>query len=175
MEPQRTALPDRPIGLIVKVGIFNAALVTVISALTIALFSGAGTEQEPISAGIAAMHQVRSIPSWLPDPLEVGEAAVLLCPITALSCGSFGLLAGLAGAIVMSFRRRHIRSTKRYLVETAIVGFALAVLFPLFDVLMNRAQGMVGGSGLALIAPFFGSPCALLSALVFRKRFMARN
>jgi membrane associated rhomboid family serine protease len=177
MEPRRTDPPKWPFGLILRVGVLNALLVTVVSALTIALLSGVGTEDVVVIRGVGVKQQAPSIRSWLPNPLEVGKAAALLCPITAVSCGSFGLLAGLAGGALIYRRRRRIRSTKRLLFESAIVGFILGCLFPVFDVLMNRALGILhGGSGASVvIAPAVGILCALLCALVFRKRFTARN
>jgi len=154
MHAQSTASANWPVGLILKVAVLNALLVTVVSALAITLWSGAG------------------VPS---KPLELGKTVILLCPITAVSCGSFGLLAGLAGATLIYLRRRRLRSTKRFLVEAAVIGFVLAFFFPEFDVLMSRVQGFLYYSGPAVVAltPAFGIPCGLICALIFRNGFMA--
>jgi hypothetical protein len=139
----------------------NALLVTLISALVIALLNGAGTSYNLAPGGRSPILQILGL---IPNPWEVAKTTVLLCPITAVSCGFFGLLAGLVGATLMSFRRGRVRSSRRYLMETAILGFLLAGLFPVLDGWMNGAQGF--------LCMLIGIPCALISALAFRKRFL---
>jgi RsiW-degrading membrane proteinase PrsW (M82 family) len=60
-----------------------------------------------------------------PTVWDVGRATLLLCPITAVSCGSFGFLAGIAGSAAIYLRRRRIQGTKRLLIESAVAGFVL--------------------------------------------------
>jgi len=163
----------RSLGLIVKAGAFNTVLVTLTATLAIALFSGAGVEDKVVGNGLVAPQQVQSTQSW--HPIQFLKAAAWLTPLTAISCGSFGLFAGLAGSSLMYLRARRVRSPRRFVVEAAILGFLLACLFPFFDVWTGQVQGIrdLGYTAFDLLAPFFGSLCAFICALVFRKRFLA--
>jgi membrane associated rhomboid family serine protease len=157
MEAQQRTGPLRPLALFLKAGFLNALLVTAISAFMIALVSGAGTEYELGNSPV----QIRSL---LPNPWELGKTAVLLCPITAVSYGSFGLLAGSLGCSLVFWRRRRICYVRRLLAEAAVVGLLLAVFFPLLDVTMNWTQ--------EFFCVMFGAPCAMVCAFVFRRHFL---
>jgi hypothetical protein len=147
------------VGLVLKVGFFSALLVTVLSAGTIALFTGTGTLEEWGHAG-------ETTRSWIPNPIEVGKAAVLLCPITVVLCGPFGLAAGIAGASLLYLRRRRVHSTRWLMVEAATLGFLLGCLCPVL------ARPFFLGGLFMLIRPFFGVACAIICARVFRDNFM---
>ena len=180
MELPRTEPLKWPFCLIVKASLLNALLVTLISAGTIALLSGVGNGVEDWSRRSIPPPQGSATHNILGSLLEVGKAAVWLCPITAVTCGSFGLLAAFAGGSLMYLRARRIRSTGRFLVETVIVGLILGCLFPVFDLGINRAFGMnpyyeSNSSIQRALAPIFGAWCAFMCALVCLKRVMART
>jgi hypothetical protein len=103
-----------------------------------------------------------------PSILDIARATFLLCPITAVSCGSFGFLAGIAGGTAIYLRRRRIRSTRRLLIECAILGFLLGFLFPLFDHLLNPPSL----DSMKLLSAPAGVICALLCAFAFRRRIV---
>jgi len=159
--------------LIMKAAVFNGLLVTVVSAGEFALLIGAGTVYSPYRGGGAAS-VIWSLAALVPDPWEVAKTTVLLCPITAVLCGSFGLLAGFAGGTLLCLRRPHIRSTKRFLVEAAILGFLLGALFPFFDHQMQVGIFYpIGGYLSSFCVLASGGPCAVICALTFRKSYMA--
>jgi hypothetical protein len=168
MTTQTTAAGRLPWRQIVKVGMFNAVLATVVPAVAVPLFYGAGTEW-PVNPA-AGMHPVRMLPNWFPDPLEFVKAALLLCPITAVSCGSYGMAAGMAGGIAMCFRRRRILASGCYFREAAVAGFLIGVSILFIDGLLNWGSGLF-----SLLAPVFGALFALLSAMVFRKRYLGKT
>ncbi len=153
MDPRSTAKRRWPLLLILRAGVLNALLVTAISALIFAVVVGAGTEWDPS----------RETRRTFPNLFEVIKAAALLCPITAVTCGSFGLLAGVTGALWMCFRKPHIRSSRRFLLETAITGSLLGGFFPVFRGPTDPIP--------ASVCIGLGCLCAVLCALAFRKRF----
>ena|ERR1700733_7608799 len=163
----------RTLSVILKAGVFNAVLVTGVAALTIAVYSGAGTEDKVVGNGLVTPEKVQRSHSW--HPIELLKAAAWLSPFTAITYGSFGLIAGLAGGGVMSLRARRIRSTKRFIAEAAILGFLLACLFPFFDVWTGQVQGIrdLRYSWVDLLVPAFGALFAFLCGLSFRNRFLA--
>ena len=160
----------RTLGLILRAGVFNGMLVTVLAALMAALFSGAGIEDKFANVGFGATQHGEWTNSW--HPIEFGKAVLWLCPFTAVTCGSFGLFSGLAGGGLMYLRVRRIRSTKRFIGETAILGFLLGCLCPLFDVWTGQGQG-VRYSEVDLLAPAFGGLCGFVCGLCYRRRFFA--
>jgi hypothetical protein len=149
--------------LMLKVGVISAFLATTTSALSIAVLSGL-----PLGPG--------SGQTGGPGVLDILRAALLLCAITVVSCGSYGFLAGVAGSQWLLLRKRRIHSTKRLLVESSLVGFFLGVLFPWFDGFVNWHRfgfGIGGTSVIQLIfCPLLGLTCALVCALVFRKNLI---
>lgn len=139
---------------VVEVGIFSALLATVAAALTIAFL------------GRLRDHS-------FPNPLDFVEAVLLLCPITVVSCGSFGFVAGIFGGTTIYLRRKHIHSSRRLLFESSLAGFLLGCTYPVFD-------GAVNSSSLiplrlwmtpiqVIIAVVLSVLCALICALSFRK------
>jgi hypothetical protein len=159
--------------LILRAGALNAVLATVMAAAALALFGGAGAEDRVATVGVGKAQRTEQTHSW--HPLELAEAALWLCPFTAITCGSFGLLAGIAGSGLMCLRARRIRSTKRFVAETAILGFALGCLFVVRDgwaVYWQQIPFLSFGA-LEMLGPPFGGLCAFLCALSFRKRFLA--
>lgn len=165
---------NRPLGLILQAAIFNAVLVTVIAAVVIALLSGAAVEVRVVTAGSGVGQKMARTTSW--HPFELAKAVLWLCPLTAITCGSFGFIAGLAGGSLMYLRARRLRSMKRLTTESGILGFLLACLFPWFDVWTGQAQGIrdLGYSGAdLLLAPVLGCLCALICALFYRTRYFA--
>ena|SRR3984893_19302439 len=148
------------LSFILKVAALGALLGTLAPALAITLLSG-----------------VRN--GSLLHPLDAAETVLLLCPITAVSCGPFGLLAGIAGGTAIYLRRRRIRSSKRLLVESAIAGFLMSCLFPFFDAGVNSLflksfQPLVI-PGQIILYPILGILCALTCALVFRRYFIRQD
>jgi hypothetical protein len=159
MELNRKGRPGRYWALILKAGTLSAILATVIAALVITLLSGAGTGN-----------------GSPPRAFDLVKTVVLLSPITAVSCGSFGFLAGVAGSTWIYLRSRHIRSTKRLLVESAIAAPLLGGVFPLFDATVNspslRSIGNWINPSQFLLCVVLSIPCALICAFFFRKRFI---
>lgn len=138
---------------ILKAGTLAAFLATAVSALLIATLAALGPIQGTTS----------------PTVLDILRAAFWLTPITAVSCGSFGFLAGVAGSALLDWRRQGIRSTQRLLIEAGIVGFVFGFGFLFFDAVVNpRSLGAMQ----ALLSAPVGMCCALLCALVFRHRFV---
>jgi H+/Cl- antiporter ClcA len=138
---------------ILKAGALAAFLATAASALLIATLIGVGPMQGTTP----------------PTVLDILRAAFWLTPITAVSCGSFGFLAGIAGSALLDWRRRRIRSTRRLVIESGIVGFVLGFSFLFFDAVVNpRSHGAMQ----ALLSAPVGMGCAVLCALAFRGRFV---
>jgi hypothetical protein len=142
---------------VLKVGTLAAVLATLASALEIAVLSALGPFQSTTSA---------------PNVWDVTRSTLLLCPITAVSCGSYGLLAGIVGSAILSWRRQRIHSTRRFLIESALAGFVFGFFFPLFDRMMNSSS--LSGMQALLSAPV-GMSCAILCAVVFRGHFVPRE
>lgn len=103
--------------IVVKAGLVTGLLVTLVSALVFALISGAGTDSEAVGF-------------TFPNLLEVSKAAILLCPITAVSCGFPGLIVGIAGAAVAFRKRGEFQVTSRFLFKSVMVGLLLAAFWP---------------------------------------------
>ncbi len=99
-------------------------------------------------------------------PLDAAETVLLLCPVTAVSCGPFGLLAGAAGGTAIYLRKRRIHSSKRLLAESAIAGFLMGCLFPFFDAAVNsfflKSFQPLVIPGQIILYPVLGIPCALI-------------
>lgn len=144
-----TLTRTRSLAFILKAGTFAALLATLISALLIAVLS----TLQPL---------VQTTPLKV---LDVIKATILLIPITVVSYGSYGFLAGVLGISILKWRKSRIRSTRRLVVESAVVGFILGFLFPLFDRLMNPPS--LWGEQVLFFAPT-GVCCAILCALTFR-------
>jgi hypothetical protein len=152
MEIARTGNRPRTV-FILKAGALAAFLATAASAMLIATLSALGRIPDTTSPTV-------------PDILR---AAFWLTPITAVSCGSFGFLAGIAGSALLDWRRPRIRSTGRLLIESGIVGFVLGFTFLFFDAAVNPRSSH--GMDIILSAPT-GMCCALVCALAFRRRFV---
>jgi hypothetical protein len=150
MDPARSEDRLPYLAFVFKAGALAALLATFASALMIAVFT-------PLTGGT------------VPNAWSIAKTTLLLCPITAVSCGSYGLLAGIAGGAFLNLRRRRVQSTKRLLIESAIAGFLLGFFFPLFDRAMNPPS--LSGMQILLSAPI-GMCCALVCALTFRNRFV---
>jgi hypothetical protein len=151
--------------LILKAGTLSALVATVASALLLTILNALPTWPRPdLTIG--------------PSALDIVKTTVLLCAITVVSCGSFGFMAGVAGSAWLCFRRKHILSTKRLLVEAAVAGFLLGMLYPVFDSAMNSPHFQKPGVFMNPIQIFFSvvlcTAWALICALVFRKRFIAQ-
>jgi hypothetical protein len=163
VEAGRAVRSDRFLAPILKVSMLSALLATVISALTFAVLSALPTGPRPDL-------------TTRPSTLDIARTALLLCAITAVSCGSFGFLSGAAGSIWLCWRRRRIRSVKRLLAEAGIAGFLLGALFPFFDNLVT-ARRFSTSTLLSpiqfLLSPALGVVCALACVLVFHKYFIA--
>ena len=139
-------------------GLFSAVAATVISAAFITLFFAAPTR---------AFGSAR----------EEGLRFLIICLFMAIPAGSFGMLAGLAGAAWLSVRAKHFRSTAHLLGESAAIGIVLSLVFPTFHWAMGWA-GKVRGNSLfdaksAIFSICVGLPCAILFAFVFGRRLMA--
>jgi hypothetical protein len=156
--------------LLLEAAVFNAVIVTVMAAAVIALLGGAGSEYHTVTFGFGAARKMDRTHIW--NPIQFAKAVLWLCPIAAVTCGSFGFIAALAGGGLLHLRARRLRSTKRFLVEAGIIGFLLAFLFPVFDVWAGQAQEIrdLSYSGVDLLAPAFGCLCAWICAFVYRKR-----
>ena len=156
-QPNRT--PYGP--FILKAAALGAVLGTLAPALAITVFTG--------------LHN-----GSLLHPVDAAETVLLLFPITAVSCGSFGLIAAVVGGSAVYLRKNRIRSGKRLLIESAIAGFLLGCLFPFFDLAQNslllreRPQLLVI-PGQLLFYPVVGVMCALICALAFRRSFTEQN
>jgi len=152
-----------PIGLIIKTTFLNAALATVFSASAIAFFSGTGLEETRETAGGWPR------PWAIPNLPELTRAVILLCPITAVAYGSYGLASGFGVGVLLWTRRRTVRSAWQLLGDVTIVGFLWGVSFMLFDGFMNPYSSPASH----LLAMTAGVPCAPICALAFRKRIGA--
>jgi hypothetical protein len=139
--------------LILRSGILAAFLATVVPALGFTILS--------------AMRPIATTTS--PTAWDIAKATLLLLPITAVSCGSYGFLGGIAGGVLLSLPRRHIHTINKLLIESAIVGFLLGLAYPFFDRLVNGP--LLNGWEMLLSAPV-GVCCALVCALTFSDRFV---
>lgn len=148
----------RYVPFIVKAAVLGAVLGTLAPALTITIFTG-------MRNGL------------LLHPVDATETVLLLFPITAVSCGPFGLIAAVVGGSAIYLRRNRIRSGKRLLIESGIAGFLLGCLFPFFDLAENsvllkeRPQLMVIPIQL-LFYPILGVLCAMVCAWALRRYFI---
>lgn len=153
-EPTRPASGHAAAEFIVKAGLLAAVLATVVSALLIVVLSAATPPERDTTS---------------PSVFEMAKTAILLCPITAVSCGPFGLLSGLLGSALLSLRKRRIRSIRRLLIEAGIIGLLFGFLFPFFYHLVS--QSYINGMQALFSAPV-GALCALLCAAALRRRFL---
>lgn len=156
----RTSTWNGYLSFILKLAALSALLGTFAPALAITLLTG-------LYSG-SLLH-----------PLDSGETILLLCPITAVSCGPFGVLAGVAGGTAIYLSRKRIHSTLRLLLESATLGLLLSCLFPFFDAAFNRLfhqsfELFVIPMQIVLY-PVLGVLCALICALTFRNRFIQQN
>lgn len=146
-----------PFAFTLRVGALNALLATPLSALVIALISTLGN-------------------SAFPNLLEIGKTALLLCPITFVSIGSFGFVAGVAGSAWICLRKRRIRTIKHLLVESGIVGLLMGVLFVFLDAAINSSPitsiSSSRNPAQILLCWVLSAACALFWAYFFRKRFV---
>jgi hypothetical protein len=140
--------------VILKIALWVAILVSVISAL---LFT--------------VINAVPPLPrTLLPTVWDLVKTTVLLLPITAVSCGSFGALAGIVGGTFLVLRRRRIHSTRRLMIESGIAGFILGLGYPFFDRLLNHyAQGW------AILSAPVGLICAMICAASFRNQLITEQ
>ncbi len=145
---------DRPryARLILTSGLLAATLATIASAVAIVILSAI----------------IPMVGTTSPNIGEVARAILLLMRITAVSCGSYGFLSGLAGSALLSLRAPNIHSRKRFLIESAIAGFLLGLAVPLFDRLMNPS---FNAAHMILTGPI-GLGCAVGCALVLGNRFV---
>jgi hypothetical protein len=173
MEFPRPLPPKSTFALILQVGIFNALLATLMAAAAYALVSGAWIERRSTTVGIGAAQKVESslhLTTW-----ELTKAILWLSPFAVVSCGWFGLLAGLIGGAFMCLRGPRVTS-RRLLIETSILGLPLACLFPFCDTWVN-GRGGIGlpyPAALYLLAVVLGPVCAFICALAFRQRCRLR-
>lgn len=143
----------RDLGLILKMALWSAILATVTSAAT-----------------FTALNAVRPIVQTLsPTPWDLAKTTVLVLPITAVSFGSFGFLAGLVGGAFLVKRRPRIRSTRRLMIESAVAGFILGLGFPFFDRFLNRYT-----AGWAILSAPVGMLCAMICAGSFRSQLVVK-
>jgi len=167
MEQRSAGSPDWPLGLILKTGVLNAVLVTVISAIAIALLAGSGTSGLFVGELSVKPH----FWSQLPNLVEVAKVVVLLCPITAVPGGCGGLLGGAALGALMFVGRRHIGSFAVVLVGLAVASVVFVVLFV---VVMRWWISSVPPSSLMLLGYLLAWLCSIpVSGLVFRQRLLA--
>lgn len=146
-----------PVTLFLTIGAFNALQASLLSAVALALAS-------PLPRG------------WSPDIGQVLRVTPLLLPITFVSFGSYGFLAGFAGSAWINRRRKRIWSMKRLLLHCLALGFLFTVAFPFFDILWNLllSASTYHRSPLQLLSCMpIGMTCALSTAMVFRKHLIA--
>ena len=155
--------PSIRLGLMMRVGVANALLATVLSALLIATFSGTGTDGPALPVS-ATPQTVEVLPAPVRYPWEVAKATLLLCPITFGCFGWFGFLAGGAAAALFLYLRRGIRSTINLVLESALAGFLLGAIFPWID------AAAIGPE--FAFSPACGAVCGSICAAVFRKELL---
>jgi nitrate reductase gamma subunit len=113
--------------------------------------------------------------AW-PSPLHFLATVLLLCPITAVSCGLFGAVAGILGGSVLYLRRIRIRSVKRLLLESGVAGLVFGLLYLPVDAAANSPslksfRPSMDPRQMTLTLPL-AILCAVICALFFRKRFV---
>lgn len=99
-----------------------------------------------------------------------------ICLFAAVPAGSFGFIAGMAGAAWLNYRRSRFHSVGRLLSESIVVGGVLALVFPAF----RSAMGWTISPGLAnvidpralLFCLGVGCGSAAIFALAFRRYFL---
>ncbi|MCU1283713.1 MAG: hypothetical protein JWO13_63 [Acidobacteriales bacterium] len=158
MEARPRSSGDSYVAFALKAGAFNALLVTGLSALAI-----------PLSLTL--------ITRSFPNVLEILKNALLVSPITAVSFGPYGLLAGMVWSRWVYHRKHLIRTNRRLLLESAILGFVFGILFPFFDGLLylrplNDFRIWLSPMGV-LLCWILSVTCALTCALFFRKSALA--
>ena len=136
--------------LSLKMGITAAFLATLVSSFVVAVLNSLGPFQRTTD---------------FPGLWNVIKSTLLLCAITVVSCGPYGLVAGITGGAILSRRKHPIRSIRRLVIESGALGLLFGILFPFFDLLMNPPS--LGGMQALLSAPV-GVLCAVICALIFR-------
>ncbi|MBI2682975.1 MAG: hypothetical protein HYX26_07145 [Acidobacteriales bacterium] len=163
MDSQSGTTKYRFLTFVLKAGLLNAALASVLSALII----------ETLYM-VVEYRRIEGVE--LPGFLGFLCTVVLLLPITMVSCGSFGFLAGAAGAFWMHARRKKIKTVRRLRVESTVLGALAGVAFPFFDRGMNELLAAGGGGGFTPIIHLFTIPagvtCSLITAAWFQGRFV---
>lgn len=161
----------RPISLVVKAALAAFLVATVVTALFITLVTGAAIEHRVIEKGPSQAREVsvhfRAM-GWLVDTLW-------LSPFVAMTLGVFACFAALVAGLIMRRRAVRMRSTKRFVAEASFLGFILGFGFPVFHNLIGPILGVeyYYDRGSIVLAPLFGCLSAFLTALLFRKRFVA--
>lgn len=143
--------------LCLKMGIMAASLATLVSSFIVAVLNSLGPFQRSTD---------------FPGLRNVIESAILLCAITVVSCGLYGMVAGITGGAILSRRKHPIRSIRRLVIESGSLGLLLGILFPFFDLLMNPPS--LSGMQALLSAPV-GMLCAIVCALTFRTHLVTRT
>ncbi len=153
----------RPIPLVAEVAALNAVLATVMASLVVALLSAL---PDPHYGSLTKA----------PTAADVLRTAILLCAITFATCAPFGFVSGVAGGAWLLIRRPKLRSIKRLLWESAIVGFLLGGLYNVQDRFLNFLQYHTAATSLSILqaAACFvcGAVCAMICALIFRKHLV---
>jgi hypothetical protein len=136
-------------------GIFCGCAATLISSVWVVLFWAV---------------PARAFNHWYEAPRAIGVTSLY----AAIPAGAFGFLCGIVGSLYLGFRGRNIASGPRLLVESAVMGARLSVLFPL----CLRALGW-GSDWLNVKAFLFcvavGCPVSILYAALFRKSILAER
>jgi hypothetical protein len=141
--------------LVLKVGLLAAFLATFISAFLFTILSAV----RPIVGSLS------------PSGWDITKSTFLLLPITLVSCGSYGLAAGIVGGAFLIRRTPHTRSTGRLMIESAVAGLVLGFGFPFFDHLLSQ----YGTGWDVILAPATGMLCAIICALSFRGGVVRMN
>jgi hypothetical protein len=140
--------------LVLEMGLSSAMLASIVAAIIFTLLSAV----PPL------------VDTHAPSTWDLAKTIVLLLPITAASCGSFGALAGILGGVFLVLRRSHIHSTGRLMVESAIAGFVLGFGFPFFDRILNRFT-----NNWAILSAPAGMLCSVICAAIFRRQLISHG
>lgn len=145
----------------------GAVLATVFSALSFTA-----------SAALAAVATRQSEFEPAPTLWDIAKGTGLLCVITVVWYGPFGLLAGAIGAVVLHRRRPRIHSLKRLLIEAAAFGLLAAISVPFYDAVCSRSLRYIGygysGAQLIAIIPFCVAS-SVIGSVSFRSRVIPKN
>jgi hypothetical protein len=112
----------------------------------------------------------------VPTLLDIGKSTLLLSPITAVSFGFYGMVAGAVWSVYISLSNGRVRSSKRFFAESVSIGLLLALIFPFVDGFVQSASAGKFRLWLnpveMLLGILLSVPCSLACAFVFRKRFI---